>query len=151
MKFIYSTLILLSFACIGSSEEKNKNQVIKLSAKADPPGQMKFDQSEIKAKIGVPIELTFKNPDLLQHNVLILKPGTKDKVGALADAMLTDPEALKKDYVPTSPDILFSSKLVNPGGSETLKFTIKEAGDYPIICTFPGHWRLMNAILKVEK
>ena len=151
MKFIYSTLILLSLASIAATEEKNKTQVIKLSAKADPPGQMKFAQSKIKAKAGVPIELIFKNPDLLQHNVLILKPGTKDKVGALADAMLADPEAMKKNYVPTSPDILHSSKLVNPGGNQTLKFTIKEAGDYPIICTFPGHWRLMNAILKVEK
>ena len=150
MKYIYSSLILLSFAWIGDAEEKNKNQVIQLSAKADPPGQMKFAQALIKAKAGVPIELIFKNPDLLQHNVLILKPGTKDKVGALADAMLTDPEALKKNYVPTSPDILHSSKLINPGGSATLKFTIKKAGDYPIICTFPGHWRLMNAILKVE-
>ncbi|HIG82717.1 MAG TPA: hypothetical protein EYG40_12190 [Verrucomicrobia bacterium] len=74
MKFICSTLILLSLACIGATEKKNKTQVIKLSAKADPPAQMKFAQSEIKAKAGVPIELIFKNPDLLQHNVLILKP-----------------------------------------------------------------------------
>ena len=76
MKYIYSTLILLSFAWIGDAEEKNKNQVIQLSAKADPPGQMKFAQALIKAKAGGPIELIFKNPDLLQHNVLILKPGT---------------------------------------------------------------------------
>ena len=151
MKYIIPTLILLSLASFSCAEEKDKIQTIKLSAKADPPGQMKFTQSEIKAKAGDPIELIFKNPDLLQHNVLILKPGTKDKIGALAEAMLTDPEALKKNYVPASPNILHSTKLVNPGGTETLKFTIKEPGDYPIICTFPGHWRLMNAILKIEK
>ena len=151
MKYILLPLIILSSNLLCGADEKKSSQSLILSAKADPPGQMKFDQSEIKAKAGTPIELTFKNPDLLQHNVLILKPGTKDKVGALADAMLTDPDALKKHYVPTSTDILHSSKLVNPGSSETLKFTIKEAGEYPIICTFPGHWRLMNAVLKVEK
>ena len=150
MTYILPTLFILSSVLLCGADDK-KSQMLKLSAKADPPGQMKFDQSVIKAKAGTPIELTFKNPDLLQHNVLILKPGTKDKVGALADAMLTDPDALKKHYVPTSTDILYSSKLVNPGASETLKFTIKEAGEYPIICTFPGHWRLMFAVLKVEK
>jgi len=151
MKYILLTFITFTSALLCEADLKKPSQVLKLSAKADPPGQMKYDQAEIKAKAGIPIELIFKNPDLLQHNVLILKPGTKDKVGALADAMLTDPDALKKHYVPSSTDILHSTKLVNPAGSETLKFTIKEAGDYPIICTFPGHWRLMNAILKVEK
>jgi azurin len=24
-------------------------------------------------------------------------------------------------------------------------------GDYPYICTFPGHWRIMKGILRVTK
>ena len=96
--------------------------------------------------------LTFENPDVLQHNLVFTKIGKKEAVGALADAMLIDPEALKKHYVPTSDDIIASSKLVNPSQSEVIEFTVpKEPGDYPYICTFPGHWRLMNGTLKVTK
>ncbi|MCB1209408.1 MAG: hypothetical protein KDK97_08785 [Verrucomicrobiales bacterium] len=27
---------------------------------------------------------------------------------------------------------------------------LKEKGDYPYLCTFPGHWMVMNGVLKVE-
>jgi azurin len=126
--------------------------VIKVAIDALPGGVMKFKQAELSLKAGSSVELTFSNPDVLQHNFLLLKPGTKEKVGALADAMLTDPEAMKKHYVPESTDILAKTKLVNPFGKEVIKFTVPdEPGDYPYICTFPGHWRLMFGTLKVTK
>ena len=149
MKILTTLLTISIFTASGFSEDKKEIQKIEISAAGNPPGTMKFTKSEFKAKVGK-IELNFKNPDVLQHNILILKPGTKDKVGAMADAMLTDPEALKKHYVPDSKDIISSSKLVNPGGSEKIIFSIDKPRDYPIICTFPGHWRLMNAVLKVS-
>jgi azurin len=98
--------------------------------------------------------LLFRNEKCpLQHNFLLLKPGTKDAVGALADKMLTDPEALKKLYLPESADILVKpTKLIGIGQSDLIEFTAPaEAGDYPYICTFPGHCRLMNGVLKVTK
>ena len=124
--------------------------VVKLKLEALPGGVMKYKQTELTVKAGSKVELTFINPDVLQHNFLLLKPGTKDKVGALADGMLTDPEAMKKQYVPESDDILAHTDLVNPAASTTINFTVpNEPGDYPYICTFPGHWRLMFGNLKV--
>jgi azurin len=74
------------------------------------------------------------------------------KVGALANAMLTDPQAMAKHYVPESPDILFHTKLVQPGQVESIEFDAPaEPGDYPYLCTFPGHWLLMQGVMKVEK
>jgi uncharacterized cupredoxin-like copper-binding protein len=155
---LISTILLLTFISVDAEDKKKSTgrgtlpeKKIELSAQGNPPGTMKYAQSEIKIKAGQPVRMTFKNPDLLQHNVIIIKPGTLAKVGALADAMLTDPEAMKKSFIPKSPDILHSTALVNPGGQAILKFTIAEPGNYPIICTFPGHWRLMNAVLKVVK
>lgn len=130
---------------------KGDAQEIELVAESSPPGTMKFKQTEIKAKAGKPIKLTFSNPDIMQHNVLVLKPGTKDKVGALADAMIADPEGMKKSYIPKSTDVLHSMRLLNNGEKESMTFTIDAPGEYPVICTFPGHWRIMNAVLKVEK
>ena len=154
MKKLFLSLLSTAIIIMPTlADEKKASTALKIefSAQGTPPGTMKFAKPELKIKAGQPIELTFKNPDVLQHNLLILKPGTTAKVGALADAMLTDPQAMKKGYVPKSEDILYSTKLVNPGSKEVLNFTIDKPGDYPIICTFPGHWRLMSAVLKVEK
>jgi azurin len=129
-----------------------KTLVVKLDIDALPGGVMKYKQTELTVKAGSVVELTFTNPDVLQHNFILLKPGTREKVGALADAMLIDPEAMKKQYIPESGDILAKTKLVNPFSKEVIKFSVPdEPGDYPYICTFPGHWRLMFGTLKVTR
>jgi azurin len=71
---------------------------------------------------------------------------------ALADSMMTDmPKWLAKGFIPETPDLLYHTKLLNPGESETLEFTAgPERGDYPYLCTFPGHSRIMQGTLKVE-
>jgi len=46
---------------------------------------------------------------------------------------------------------LFSTPLVNPGQNYTLKFKAPaNTGDYPFVCTFPGHWSIMNGVMKVR-
>ena len=151
-----SAALALTLALSLSAQEEKKvaagaAAVQKVVIHSKPGGLMKFEETEIKVKAGQPVELTYKNPDILQHNLLIVKPGCKAKVGALADALLVNPKAMAMAFIPKSKDILHHTKLINPGASETLKFTIKDPGDYPIMCTFPGHWRLMFANLKVEK
>lgn len=118
------------------------------------PAVMKFDKAEFEVKAGQKVMLLFANEKCpLQHNIIICKPGSKDKVGAEADKMLTDPNALKNHYVPASDDVLIKgNKLIGPGQSDLIEFTAPaEPGDYPYICTFPGHWRLMNGVMKVVK
>jgi len=103
---------------------------------------------------GSKVKLLFKNERCaLMHNFLLLKPGTLNAVGALADQMLADPQALAKQYCPATDAILVKgNKLLAIGQSDTIEFTAPaEPGDYPYICTFPGHWRLMNGVLKVTK
>lgn len=118
------------------------------------PAVMKFDKAELEVKAGAKVALTFTNAACpLQHNFLLLKPGTKDKVGAEADKGLTDlPAFMKLHCIPASTDILAkSNKLVGPAQSDEITFTAPtEPGDYPYICTFPGHWRLMQGVLKVK-
>ncbi|HWK98781.1 MAG TPA: plastocyanin/azurin family copper-binding protein, partial [Parapedobacter sp.] len=83
---------------------------------------------------------------------LIIQPGTLDIVGKAADDMLRSSEAFEKQYIPSVPEVLHYTPLVNPGESFTLEFTAPtEPGDYPYLCTFPGHWRGMNGIMRVVK
>ncbi len=99
---------------------------------------------------GKPVRIIFENADLLQHNLLLLKPGTLDDVGHLADAMAADPQAPVRHYVPDTPNVLFSTKMLDPNTTETLTFTAPaEPGDYPYVCTFPGHWRTMRGVMRV--
>jgi uncharacterized protein len=41
---------------------------------------------------------------------------------------------------------------VNSDGNYKLTFKVPEiVGDYPYVCTFPGHWSIMNGVMKVVK
>jgi azurin len=116
------------------------------------PAVMKFDKATLEVKAGAKVMILFKNEKCpLQHNFLLTNPGKLADMGALADKMLTDPQAMAKHYTPESPEILaHSSKLIGIGQSDLIAFTAPAApGDYPYLCTFPGHWRMMNGVLKV--
>ncbi|QCR21171.1 plastocyanin/azurin family copper-binding protein [Pontibacter sp. SGAir0037] len=116
------------------------------------PDRMQFDKELITVKAGQKVTLELENPDGMQHNLVIVKPGTLDKVGAAADAMARDPKGAQQHYVPKMPEVLFATKLLNPEEVVTLTFTAPaQPGDYPFVCTFPGHWRMMKGIMKVVK
>ncbi len=86
----------------------------------------------------------------MQHNLVIGKPKTLEVIGAAADKMITAKDGAEKNYVPAIPQIVASTPLVNPDQTYRLIFTAPaQAGDYPFVCTFPGHWRIMNGVMKV--
>jgi len=111
------------------------------------PGLM-YDQQKITIKGGQKVKLIFINNDDMQHNVVIVKPGKADAVGEIATNMGL--EGPKLYYVPKSDDVLFHTKLVSPGTSENIYFEApKTPGNYQIVCTYPGHYATMQAILVV--
>lgn len=112
---------------------------------------MKFDIREFTVKAGQTVEITLENPDAMQHNMVFTRPGAMEKVGRAGDAMMKDEKGAEKNYVPSIPEVLFSTPLVNPGQSYKLTFKAPaKAGDYPFVCTFPGHWSIMNGVMKVQ-
>jgi azurin len=63
---------------------------------------------------------------------------------------MTGPDGQAQQYVPAIPEVLFATTLVDPGQTLTVQFKVPdEPGDYPYVCTFPGHWRVMNGIMHV--
>ena len=114
--------------------------------------EMKYDISEFVVKAGQPVEIIFENPDFMQHNMVITKPGAKEKVGLAADKLASDPKGASLNYVPDMQEVLFSSPLLDPEKTVTIKFIAPDNPDiYPFICTFPGHWRLMQGTMKVVR
>jgi len=113
--------------------------------------EMKYDVTQFEVKAGEEVELILQNPDFMQHNLVITKPGKKEIVGAAADKMAVDPNAAELNYVPQTNDVLYATPLLNPDDSYSLKFTAPSTpGEYPFICTFPGHWRLMQGVMIVK-
>ncbi|PHN01750.1 PVC-type heme-binding CxxCH protein [Flavilitoribacter nigricans] len=112
--------------------------------------EMKYDTKEITVKAGEMIEIVFKNDDFMQHNLIIGQAGTLEVIGAAADKLAADPKGSEQNYVPQIPQVLHNTRLVNPNETVTLTFKAPDKpGDYPFVCTFPGHWRIMNGVMKV--
>ena len=113
---------------------------------------MKYDKAVIKVKAATIIQIIINNPDFMQHNFVLVKPGMMDKVGEAADKLAQDPNGAKMNYIPKMPEIVQSTPLINPASTYTLTFKVPDMpGDYPYICTFPGHWRIMRGVMKVNR
>jgi uncharacterized protein len=114
-------------------------------------GQMQFSQTTLTARAGQRVEITFSNTDDLQHNLVIFKRGSmvayeKELFGSMNDAF-----AQGRGFVPDSPNVLIASRLLNARESTVLAFDAPtEPGEYPFVCSFPGHWLMMRGVLKIE-
>ena len=127
--------------------------IAEITLKPDLANPLTYDIKSFTVKSGQKVKFTFNNthPAVPQpHNWVLGKPGTKDKLLAAAMQIMTDPKALEKGYIPESSDILQHTKLLQPNTSETLEFVAPAPGEYPYVCTFPGHGILMNGVMKVE-
>ncbi len=114
---------------------------------------LQYETKEITAKPGEKIIFTLRNVDVMPHNWVLCKPGTKAVVGEAAFKMLNDPEALEKSYVPTevADQIIAHTHVVSPKTFHTIYFQApQEPGIYPYICTFPGHWQIMQGTLTIK-
>lgn len=127
--------------------------VAEITIKPDAANPLAYDTKAFSVKAGQTVKLTFdnKHPTVPQpHNVVIGVPGSKDKLLAAAMQMAADPQGMAKGYIPETPDILFHTKLLQPNQVEVLEFTAPAVGEYPYLCTFPGHGMIMNGIMTVE-
>ena len=114
------------------------------------PHRMRYDRPEIVVQAGKPFELVLENTDIMPHNLLVTTPGKMMEVAQTAERMATSPDAFAKGFVPDSKEILHTTKLLQSGETERLVIVApSQAGDYPYVCTFPGHWRTMAGVMHV--
>lgn len=154
MKKLAVITAVLAFASISSAQDA---EVAMIELKPHATNPLGYDKTDLTVKAGQKVKLTLNNTGSIApqpHNFLLIKPGKDQAVGAQANAMMTDPQAMAKSYIPdaSKDDIIAHTKLVQPNSTETIEFTAPaEAGDYPYMCTFPGHWLLMKGVLHITK
>jgi azurin len=114
-------------------------------------GQMKFDRTTITARPGQRVELTFTNIDDMPHNVVIFRRGSMAAYEKELFGSMNEPNAQLRGFVPDSPNVLVASRLLNAGESTMMAFDAPtEPGEYPFVCSFPGHWFTMRGVLRIE-
>lgn len=115
---------------------------------------MRFNVSELETAAGQETTLVFKNSGTLPkaamgHNFVLLKPGTD--LAAFGNAAVA---ASGTEYIPNAAElkdqVVAHTKVLGPGETDTISFTIDTPGDYPFICSFPGHWAIMRGTLTVR-
>jgi putative heme-binding domain-containing protein len=114
------------------------------------PEQMLYDQNLLVVEAGKPVEIILQNDDAMPHNLVITKPGAAEEVGNASERMSLTPDAQGRLYVPNLPRVLHATAMVESGRRAKLAFIAPtEPGDYPYLCSFPGHWRRMLGTLAV--
>ena len=112
---------------------------------------LSYSVRSFKVRAGEPIKLTFVNPDSVPHNWALIKPGSLARVGDLVNKIIAEPDAASRHYIPRTSDVLVYTDIVVPQDQFTISFRAPSApGRYPFLCTFPGHWMVMNGEMIVE-
>ncbi len=112
---------------------------------------LSFHPRSLEAAPGEPLRLTLDNPDSVPHNWALAAAGSLNQVGDLVNRFVTDPSAAARHYIPETDDVLAYTDIVPPRSRQTIHFTAPTTpGRYPFLCTFPGHWMVMNGELVVR-
>lgn len=116
--------------------------------------QMQFNKKAIEVTTGQQVTIVLKHVGKLPkaamgHNFVLLKPGTAAPAFGMK-AM----SAAATGYIPADEEskklVLGHTDLIGGGETAQFTFTAPEPGAYPYLCTFPGHFALMNGVLTVK-
>jgi putative heme-binding domain-containing protein len=119
------------------------------------PERMLFTVTHFTVRPQQPVKLVFSNPDATDHNLVIVQPDKLAEVGMAANEMAKDRANANSDFIPPTKQklILHASPMIGPTRKSlvhVLRFSAPEKpGVYPYVCTFPGHWIVMNGVMIV--
>ena len=115
------------------------------------PGKMSWDPKEFTVAPNSIVAIEMTNSDSMQHNLLMCAPGSLSEIGVAADKLGEGAIGKRREYVPDSLKVLEIMGLTAPNATGVLWFIAPaKPGTYPLVCTYPGHWRMMNGKLKVQ-
>ena len=147
MKYFTTFFLLIFFSKICFTETKKPVHEIVIGTRH---AQLRFLPEVFAVKPGTQVKLVLDNSDEMIHNFILAKGNSKE-IQRLADlALKLGEKGMKMGFVPEDPSIIASIGLVQPGEKASVHFIspIKK-GDYPFVCTFPGHSQTMRGVMKV--
>lgn len=145
---IFTWILFLGGVAIFLSCDKAKPPAGPVSEIVIQPigNEMRFATREFTVKAGSDVRIIMDNiatNDAMKHNVVILKIDANIQAVGLAATKAGE----TAEYVPDHEDILFYTPLADPGEKTEVSFTAPPPGDYPFVCSYPGHWLLMKGVM----
>lgn len=127
------------------AEEASGNIVVLLANDS-----MQFNTKEIRVKGGEKVTLNLVHTGRMPkasmgHNFVLLKKGVD--MPAFANKALA---AVDTDYIPEGDEVIAHTNVIGGGESTSVTFDAPEPGTYQFLCTFPGHFAVMNGTFIVE-
>lgn len=114
--------------------------------------QMRFSVTSIEAKAGEELKVVFTNvgslpKEAMGHNWVLLKAGTDPMAFGAASMTAKD-----TDYIGASvkDQVIAFVPILGPKQKGETTFKAPPPGEYPFICSFPGHVALMKGTLTVK-
>lgn len=162
---LVGTLGLVLAACGGDASDTNATDNESSSNQTEQSGdvdreltlqpegnQMRYATTELTVEAGETVRLVFENiaesPSMV-HNVLILNTNDEEVVERVGTAGQSAGQSA--EYVPDDDAIIAHTPLAQPGETVEVTFTApEEPGEYTYVCTYPGHWAMMQGTLVVE-
>lgn len=168
IKSIALALVTTVLISCGESEKKEDKEPVKLSSNTNTStdkkedanvtevvllsnDQMQFDKEKISVPSGKKVRLvlrhTGKQPvEVMGHNFVLLVQGTSIPSFAAKASTARDNE-----YIPEATDaVIVHTKMIGGGQSTTIEFDPPAPGTYDFICSFPGHYSMMQGKFIVE-
>jgi len=113
---------------------------------------MQFSVTALSAKVGEDLKIVFTNigsapKEAMGHNFVLLKPGSDTMAFGAASAVAKD-----TDHIPPAlkDQVIAHTAILGPRKSEELLIKGLAAGEYPYLCSFPGHFVMMKGVLSVK-
>jgi len=114
------------------------------------PGALRFDIERFEVRPNEPVTLIFTNNDAMQHNWVLCQPGEATTMRVAKAAWALGADATDREFIPDTPDVLTHTSVADAGEVVTIEFRApNDAGDYPYVCTLPGHAFTMNGVMRV--
>ncbi len=112
---------------------------------------LQYKPRRLRVSPGSRVALTFHNTDPgMPHNVVVVKADHLESIGEQAMALASNPRAIATHYVPDDPAEICFSPILNSGDQYTIYFEApKEVGRFKFLCTYPGHWKVMQGSLYI--
>ena len=115
---------------------------------------MKYNVTQLEVEAGAPLRVVLTNvgklpKQAMAHNWVLLKPCSEADFNAFGmAATMAAPTHIPSGTVA---QIVAQTKLLGPGETDTIDFPApSQPGEYPFLCTFPGHFAMMKGKLVVK-
>ncbi len=113
---------------------------------------MQYNLDKLEAVEGQVIKLTLKHvgsmsAEVMGHNWVLLQSGTDKTTFGIAAV-----DARETNYIPQDMlgSIIAHTKVIGGGEETTITFDAPKMGYYDFICSFPGHWGVMQGTLTIK-